>query len=72
MNEFLSQWWVRAGIVAGLTWAAYKYLPIPNVGKTLVLAIGGVAAAGVVAGSVPLVREALAGQVPMLPAPKKK
>lgn len=59
---------VRAGIVAGLTWAAYKYLPVGTVGKTIVLAVGGVAATSIVAGAVPLLGNALAGQLPMLPA----
>jgi hypothetical protein len=65
MNGLLSQWWARAAIVGGLTWLAYKYLPVGSVGKTVVLAVGGVAAAGIVAGSIPMVGMALAGRLPL-------
>jgi hypothetical protein len=68
MNSLLSSWYVRAGIVAGITWAAWKYLPLGPVGKTVALAVGGVAAASIVAGNVPLIGNALAGRLP-LPMP---
>jgi hypothetical protein len=63
--DILSSWYVRAGIVAGLTWIAYRYLPVDTVGKTVALAIGGVAAASIVAANVPLVGTALSGRLPI-------
>lgn len=68
--NILNTWWARAGIVAGLTWVAWKYLPGLNAtGKTVVLAVGGVAAASIVAANVPLVGSALSGRLPMPAAP---
>jgi hypothetical protein len=66
MNLF-SQWWFRAGVVGGLTWAAYRFLPVPGVGKTAIVALGAVSIAGIIASQVPLVSQLMAGQ---LPAPK--
>lgn len=59
----LSSWVVRVGVIAGLTYAAYKYLPLGNVGKTVALAIGGVSAAGVVTANVPLAAQLISGNV---------
>lgn len=62
----LTSWPVRAAIVAGLTYAAYRYLPLGSVGKTVAIAVGGVATASIVAGNIPLLGNALSGQLPGL------
>lgn len=64
MNVLTSTWYFRVGVIAALTWAAHKYLPLGPVGKTISLAIGGISAAGIVAQNVPLVASALNGQLP--------
>jgi hypothetical protein len=67
MNGLLSQWWVRAGIVGGLGWLAYRYLPVGGPGKTAVIAITAISITGIVGSNMPLVRSVLAGQLPMPP-----
>jgi hypothetical protein len=59
---------IRAAIVAGLTYAAYRWLPLGVVGKTITLAVGGVSVVGVLAPAVPLLGNALNGRLPMVSA----
>jgi hypothetical protein len=63
MNDLLSSWYIRAALVGFGTYFAWKHLPIGPVGKTITLAIGGVATAGIVAGNSPIVAQLLAGNV---------
>lgn len=60
----LQSWPARVAIVAGFTYLAYRFLPVGSVGKTIVLAIGGVSAAGIMAAHVPLLGAAVTGQLP--------
>jgi hypothetical protein len=69
MNGLLSSWYVRAGIVAGLTWLAYRYIPVPGPGKTAIVALGAVSVAAIVANNVPLIGQVMAGRLPMPVAP---
>ena len=64
MGDILNSWYVRAALVAGATYVAYKYAPA-GAGKTIALAIGGISVAGIVAGSVPLVGQVMAGRLPL-------
>ena len=59
----LTSWPVRAAIVGGLTFLAWKYAP-NAIAKTVALAVGGVSTAYVIASGVPLVSGLLAGQLP--------
>jgi hypothetical protein len=65
MNGLLNSWWARAGIVAGLTWLGWKYLPLGATGKTVVLAVGGVSAAMIVGSNVPLAAAVMSGRLPL-------
>jgi len=65
MNGLLNNWIVRAGIVAGITYLGWKHLPLGATGKTVLLAIGGVSTALVVASNVPLVNAVMAGRLPV-------
>lgn len=67
MNDLLAKPLVRAGIVAGLTYLAYRHLPA-GVGKTLALAIGGMATTSVLSQSFPLIGNVLQGQLPVAAA----
>lgn len=67
MDDFLSKPLVRAGIVAGLTYLAYKYAPA-GVGKTVALAVGSVAAVGVASQAVPMIGSVLNGYLPVATA----
>ena len=70
MNGLLNSWWARAALVAGGTYLAWRYIPnLGPTGKTVVLAIGGVSAAAIVANNVPLIGTVLAGRLPMPAAP---
>jgi hypothetical protein len=69
MNGLLSSWYFRAGIVAGLTWLAYRYVPVAGAGKTAIIALGAVSIAGILSSNVPLVGQVLAGRLPMPVAP---
>lgn len=62
----MDNWMVRTAIVAGLTYAAVRFLPVGVVGKTVAIAVGGVAAAGIVAANVPLLGSVLNGRLPLL------
>jgi hypothetical protein len=64
VNDILSSWWFRAGVVAGLTWAAYRYLPVPGVGKTAIVAVGAVSIAGIIGSNIPLLGSVMQGQLP--------
>jgi hypothetical protein len=64
MNGIFSSWYFRAGVVAGLTWLAYRYIPVPGPGKTAIVALGAVSIAGIVAANVPLLGQVLAGRLP--------
>lgn len=61
----LDHWLVRLGVVVGATWAAHKFLPLGAVGKTVVLAVGGISGAAIVAANVPLVNAVMAGRLPV-------
>jgi len=65
MNGLLSRWWVRVGIVGGLTYLAYRYLPAGSIWRTGAVAVGAVSAATIVASNVPLVNQVLAGRLPL-------
>jgi hypothetical protein len=69
MNGLLNSWYFRAGIVAGLTWLAYRYVPVPGPGKTAIVALGAVSVAGIIATNVPGLNQVLAGRLP-LPLPQ--
>jgi len=69
MNGLLSSWYFRAGIVAGLTWLAYRYIPVPGPGKTAIVALGAVSIAGIMAANMPLIGQVLAGRLPLPVAP---
>jgi hypothetical protein len=76
MGNALSWWWVRLGIVAGVTFVAYRYLPkvIPGdagVIKTIALAVGGVSGVAIVAANVPYVANLVSGTVPTSLMPPK-
>jgi hypothetical protein len=55
---------VRLAIVAGLTYAAWRYLP-NTVSKTIALAVGGTSGAVIVGNAVPLVGSLMAGRLPV-------
>jgi len=64
-GNLLNQWWVRAGVVAGLGFLAYRFLPVPAVGKTAIVALTAFGVAGAVASGVPLVGNMLVGRLPL-------
>jgi len=63
----LDNWLVRAGIVAGLTYLAMRYIPAGAL-RTGVLAVGAVSVAGIVGSNVPLAGALISGRLPV-PAP---
>jgi len=65
MNGLLNTWYVRAGVVAGLGFLAYRFLPVPSIGKTAIVALTAFGVAGAVASGVPLVGNILAGRLPL-------
>jgi hypothetical protein len=69
MGDLSSKWWFRAAVLAGLTYAAYRWLPVGTIGKTVTLAIGGVA----VASTLPVVGSVIGGgALPKLPVAAAK
>lgn len=64
MNDLLSKWYVRAAIVGGITYFAYKYAPA-GVGKTIALAVGGVSMAGIIGTNVPALGAVMNGYLPV-------
>jgi len=65
MNGLLNTWYFRAAVVAGLGVLAYRFLPVPAVGKTAIVALTAFGVAGAVASGVPLVGSVLAGRLPL-------
>jgi hypothetical protein len=64
----MNSWIVRAGVVVGLTYLAYRFAPA-GVARSAVIAIGAVSTAGLVASGVPQVGALLSGNVgALLPA----
>jgi hypothetical protein len=65
MNGLFSTWYFRAGVVAGLGFLAYRFLPVPAVGKTAIVALTAFGVAGAVASGVPMVGNVLQGRLPL-------
>jgi hypothetical protein len=65
MNGITSTWYFRAAVVAGLGFLAYRFLPVPPVGKTAIVALTAFGVAGAVAAGVPIVGSVLQGRLPL-------
>ena len=65
MNGISNTWYFRAAVVAGLGFLAYRFLPVPPVGKTAIVALTAMGVAGALASGVPMVGQVLAGRLPL-------
>lgn len=68
MTDVLNQWWFRALVTGGLTYAAFRYLPAGSIWRMVGVGIGGVATVSVLAsapGIGPMITSVMQGKLPM-------
>lgn len=58
-------WLIRAAVVTGLTWAAYKYLPAGSVFRMGAVAVGALSLTSIIGAQVPLVASLIQGRLPL-------